>query len=213
MHEGLTYRFLVALGAAVVIPATIFIGLDALKLGYAERASRWSLDGVSDDGRVLTISTSVSTCEALARIERSETPQTVRIRLVVRRPPFTDDCEDGDALRAHVRLESPLAGRALVDQHTGSRPEIIEQAPPWTLIEISESRRTLNISFVGSSCDRLNRVERRETSKAIYVKVAVSPSLEGGCVAGVPRQAEVALAKPLDRQLIDPRTGEQPPGS
>jgi hypothetical protein len=211
MLEGVSFRFLLALGAAVVIPASLFIGLDALNLGYAERASRWSLLDVSDDGRVLTIWSTVSTCESRARIEKSESAETVRIRFVVRRPPLAD-CEDGDALRADVRLERPLAGRMLVDQHTGSRPEIIEQAPLWTLLGISGSRRTLTISFVGSSCDGLNRVERRETPRAIYVRVAVRPALEGGCVSGVRRRTEVALARPLDRGLIDPRTGEPPPG-
>jgi hypothetical protein len=211
MLEGLSFRFLLALGAAVVIPASLFIGLDALNLGYAERASRWSLLDVSDDGRVLTISSTVSTCESRARIEKSESAETVRIRFVVRRPPLAD-CEDGDALRADVRLERPLAGRMLVDQHTGSRPEIIEQAPPWTLLGISESRRTLTISFVGSSCDGLNRVERRETPRAISVKVSVRPSLEGGCISDVRRRTEVALARALDRDLIDPRTGQPPPG-
>jgi hypothetical protein len=71
----------------------------------------------------------------------------------------------------------------------------------------------MTISYLGSSCDELNRVERRELEDAVEVKVEVSPSLAGGCTAGVPRQRVVVFGSPLgDRVLLDPRTAEPPPG-
>ena len=83
----------------------------------------------------------------------------------------------------------------------------------WTFLELAASGRAVTISYLGSSCDELNRVRRRDTAKAVEIRVEVAPSLEGGCVSGVSRQRVVALGSPLgDRVLLDPRTARPPPG-
>jgi hypothetical protein len=175
---------------------------------------RWSLSDLSDDGRTLVISYTGSRCQSLDRIEKSETASSVRILVVLDGHPYTCDDDDRlEAFRSDIELFRPLAGRELIDRHAGREPIVNRRAVPWTFRELAANGRGVTISYLGSSCDELNRVWRRDTAKAIEIKVEVAPSLEGGCVSGVQRQRIVALGSPLgDRMLLNPLTGEPPPG-
>jgi hypothetical protein len=213
MLEGLSYRFLLLIAAAILVPLAFFAGWQWLGVGYPRHSTPWSLLDVSDDGRTLTIGFVGSSCDSLDRIERSESATTVRLTAVLRRGPLADGCDDGDGYVEEVGLERGLAGRRLVDGHDGARPEILSRAVRWSLQGLAESGRAMTISYLGSSCDELNHVERRELEDAVEVKVDVSPSLVGGCTAAVQRERVVVFGSPLgERVLLDPRTAEPPPG-
>jgi hypothetical protein len=213
MLEGLSYRSLLAIAAAILVPLAFFAGWHWLGVGSRDHSAPWSLLGVSDDGRTLTIGFVGSSCDSLDGIEESESATTVRVTAVLRQGPFADNCDEGDGYIEEVGLERPLAGRRLVDGHSGKRPEVLSRAVPWALEGLAENGRAMTISYPGSSCDELNRVERRELEDAVEVKVEVSPSLAGGCKAGVARERVVVFGSPLgDRVLLDPRTAEPPPG-
>jgi hypothetical protein len=211
----LSYRVPLGLAALVVAPLAFFWGWDLLRIGYPESSVPWTLADISDDGRTLAISYGGLTCQSLDRIEKSETERSVSILVVLDRPPY-DSCDGDDgleSLRSDVELLQPLAGRDLVDRHTGTAPVVNERAVTWTFLELASSGRAVTISYLGSSCDELNRVRRRDTREAVEIRVEVALSLEGGCVSDVPRQRVVMLGSPLgDRVLLDPRTAEPPPG-
>lgn len=211
-----SHRVLLALAAVILTPFAFLVGVGSSRIGYPESSVSWSLSDISDDGRTLVISYTGSRCESLDRIEKSETVSRVGILVVLDRPPF-GICEDSDdsaeAFQSHVELLQPLAGRGLVDRHTERSPVVNQRAVTWTFLELASSGRAVTIWYIGSSCDELNRVRRRDTAKAVEIRVEVALSLEGGCVSGVPRQRVVALGSPLgDRMLLDPRTAEPPPG-
>lgn len=214
MLEGLSYRVVIALAAVILAPLAFFWGWDLLRIGYPESSVGWSLSDVSDDGRTLVIAYTASRCQSLDRIEKSEMASSVRILVVVDGQPYTCDDDDRlEAFRSDFELLRPLAGRELVDRHTGTRPYVHRRTVTWTFLELAASGRAVTISYLGSSCDELNRVRRRDTAKAVEIKVEVVPSLEGGCISGVRRERVVALGSPLgDRVLLDPRTAEPPPG-
>jgi hypothetical protein len=211
----LSYRVPLGLAALVIVPLAFFWGWDLLRIGYPESSVPWSLSDISDDGRTLAISYGGLTCQSLDRIEKSEEASSVSILVILDRPPY-NSCggDDGqESLRSDVGLLQPLAGRKLVDRHTGRPPVVNQRAVTWTFLELASSGRAVTISFLGSSCDELNRVRRRDTAKAVEIRVDVALSLSGGCVSDVPQQRVVMLGSPLgDRVLLDPRTAEPPPG-
>jgi hypothetical protein len=139
MLEGLSYRSLLAIAAAILVPLVSFAGWQWLGVGYRHHSTPWSLLDVSDDGTMLTIGFVGSSCDSLDGIQKSESERTVRIRAVLRQGPFADNCDEGDGYVEEVELDRSLAGRRLVDGHDGSSPEVLDRAVPWTLQGLAES--------------------------------------------------------------------------
>ncbi len=213
MLEGLSFRFLLLVAALILVPSGLLVGGNLLAIGHREHSTSWSLQDVSDEGRTLTIGYVGSSCDSPDRVEKSETATSVRILVVLHRSRFRRHCDEGEGFVSDLALQTPLAGRALVDGHTGRRPHVAEHVAPWTLVDVSETGPALTISFRGSSCDELNRVDRRELRETTEITVRIALSLEGGCVADVLRRRVVALSRPLgDRGLRDGQTGRPPPG-
>jgi hypothetical protein len=112
------------MAAVLLIPVSV---LAAVRLTgeYREDATSWELRGVSDDGRTLTILyTTAPNCESLDRVDKSETPSRVALRLVIRRR--LDCASEGSAVphTTKVELARPLGNRELVDARTGDAPKL-----------------------------------------------------------------------------------------
>jgi hypothetical protein len=120
-----------ALAAVFLVPLGTVLVVNRSFTEYSERATTWEPSGVSDDGRTVTVEYVMceGSLQSLDHVERTETPSTVTLTIVVRESS-RGDCEDVAAYHTtEVELAAPLGNRQLIDGRTGSEPEFFSQPP------------------------------------------------------------------------------------
>lgn len=188
---------LLGVAAALALIAAIF-GAVFLLIEHRETSTNWELRGVSEDGRTLTIGYSRYACESLERVEKSETPSAVTLKVILRRPAA--DCDVGVFKTVDLELARPL----------GSRKLFGEARTNWDVLDVSDDERALTVGYTLSGCESFERVKASETPEKIALTVVLHRRMDRRCDGWSAETTMVTLARPLgSRKLEDGETGLQ----
>jgi hypothetical protein len=186
---------LLGVAAALALIAATF-GAVFILIDHREISTNWELRGVSEDGRTVMIGYSRYTCESLERVEKSETPSAVTLKVILRRPAA--GCEIGVFKTVDVELARPLGSRELFGEHSTS----------WDVLDVSDDERALTVGYTLSGCEAFERVETSETPEKIALTVVVLRRMDRRCDGWSAETTMVRLARPLGlRKLEDGETG------
>jgi hypothetical protein len=113
----------------VLVPlGTMFI-MSRFFTDYREVATSWEPAQVSADGRVITVEyvTSQPGCGSFDRVERSETPSTVTLKVILSKGSRGGCDSIAVYEKTEVELSRPLGQRKLLDGRTGREPGFFSQ--------------------------------------------------------------------------------------